>query len=239
MAVTSIREGGFLQPLPVTLLPLGQDPLRRLGFLGLRTLGQYAALPPAAVWQQFGRPGKLAHRCARGEDDRAVVPRWHEQHLNASCELADPLADRERLLALLQRSVSQLLADLRRNLQVCGRMRLTVHFADHSAQEQTHCLPFPTAEVSRVVPVLGKLLERMHWQADATALEVTLERLQDAAADQLTLFPGESQRERRLCEVQRYLMDRFGNNRLRRAMLVQPGAPLPEWRVGWLAEEAL
>ncbi len=74
-AVDAVRERGFLQPLPVTLLPLAGEAVQRLGFLGLRTLGQYAALPPAAVWQQFGRAGKLAHRCARGEDDRPVIPR--------------------------------------------------------------------------------------------------------------------------------------------------------------------
>jgi hypothetical protein len=35
--------------------------------------------------------------------------------------------------------------------------------------------------------------------------------------------------------VQRYLTTRFGSSRLRRAVLTQPGAPLPEWRVGWWA----
>jgi hypothetical protein len=33
--------------------------------------------------------------------------------------------------------------------------------------------------------------------------------------------------------VQRYLAARFGANRLRRAVMIQPGAPLPEWRTGW------
>ena len=40
-----------------------------------------------------------------------------------------------------------------------------------------------------------------------------------------------------LCQVQRYLATRFEAHRLRRAVLAQPGAPLPEWRVGWLDEE--
>jgi len=86
-AVDSVRERAFLQPLPVTLLPLGIDALQRLGFLGLRTLGQYAALPPGAVWQQFGRAGRLAQRCARGQNDRPVVPRWQERRLVAHCDL--------------------------------------------------------------------------------------------------------------------------------------------------------
>jgi len=69
-AVGDEQERAFLNPLPMVLLPLDEDALRRLSFLGLRTLEQYATLPSGAVWQQFGRAGKLAHRCARGEDDR-------------------------------------------------------------------------------------------------------------------------------------------------------------------------
>ena len=81
-------------------------------------------------------------------------------------------------------------------------------------------------------------------RAGAEALEVALERIQDAVAEQLALFPAEpalsgaegTERERKLWEVQRYLAARFGASRLRRAVLAQPGAPLPEWRIGWIEE---
>jgi hypothetical protein len=62
---------------------------------------------------------------------------------------------------------------------------------------------------------------------------VTLEQIQDAVPEQLSLFPGQAAREQEVDEVRRYLVNRFGANHLRRAALVQPGAPLPEWRVGW------
>lgn len=236
-AVATVRERTFLQPLPVTLLPLERDALQRLGFLGLRTLGQYAALPSAAVWQQFGRAGWLAQRCARGEDARPVVPRSQKRRLIAYCDLEDPLAEQERLLAVLRQQVSPLLAELQGNLQACGQMRLTAYFADGSTQEEKRTFLFPTAEETRVMLALEQLLTRMRWQAGATALEVTLERIQGVVAEQLPLIPGETERERNLHEVRRYLMARFGANRLRRAMLSQPGAPLPEWRIGWLSVE--
>jgi hypothetical protein len=66
-----------------------------------------------------------------------------------------------------------------------------------------------------------------------TALSVALEQIQDIVAEQLTLFPLEDEREGKLREVQRYLVARFGANHLRRAVLAQPAAPLPEWRVDW------
>ena len=38
--------------------------------------------------------------------------------------------------------------------------------------------------------------------------------------------------------ARRYLAARFGKPCLRRAVLSRPGAPLAEWRVDWLDEEA-
>ncbi len=237
-AVDAVRERDFLQPLPVSLLPLEEDALQRLCFLGLRTLGQYATLPRAAVWQQFGRPGKLAHRCARGEDDRPVVSRWHAPQLTAQIELEAPLVERERLMVTLERLVSPLLAELRDNLQACGQVRLTVRFDDGSVQERERAFLFPVAREEGFVRALGQLLEGLAWPAPATALAVSLAQIQDAVAEQLTLFPLENERRAKLHEVERYLVTRFGasawgGSRLRRAVLIQPGAPLPEWRVGW------
>jgi nucleotidyltransferase/DNA polymerase involved in DNA repair len=223
----------FLAPLPVVLLPLEVDSLQRLEFLGLRTLGQYAILPAAAILQQFGKPGVLALRCARGEDDRPVVPRWQQKRLTARCEV-EGACNQERLLALLRRLISPRLLQLRQNWQVCGQMRLTLHFSHDRVQDQLHRFTSPTADESRIVLTLEQLLLQMDWQEDPLALEVLLENLQDVTADQLSLFPAETERERKLHQVQRNLAARFGSDRLRRAVLTQPGAPLPEWRVGWL-----
>ena len=85
--------------------------------LGLRTLGQYAALPAAAVGQQFGRAGQLAQRFARGKDDRAVIPRWQAPRRMAGCVLDAPLAERKCLLAVLEKTVLPTLTELQENLQ--------------------------------------------------------------------------------------------------------------------------
>jgi len=155
----------------------------------------------------------------------------------ADCDLEDPMAEKGQLLAVLRRLVSPLLAELRGNLQACGLVRLTVHFADHSTHEREHAFLFPTVAEARVMLALEQLLCQMRWQAGAMALEVALERIQDAVVDQLPLIPADSEQKRKLGEVQRYLAARFGANRLRRAILSQPAAPLPEWRIHWIAVE--
>jgi hypothetical protein len=84
---------------------------------------------------------------------------------------------------------------------------------------------------------MDQLLAGMSWQAAATAMAVSLAQIQDAVAEQLTLFPLQDERAAKLQEVERYLAARFGpsfvSGRLRQAEMAQPGAPLPEWRVSW------
>jgi protein ImuB len=235
-AVDGPCQREFLSPLPVTLLPLTGDAVQRLGFLGLRTLGQYAALPKAAVGQQFGQAGILAQRYARGEDNRPVVPRWQMPQLAAEIEFETSLVEQTRMVVTLERLVAPLLAELRGKLQACGRVRLTVHFDDGTAQERERAFLQPVSGEGHVVRTLGRLLDHFRWQAPARGLAVTLAQVQEAVAEQLTLFPLQDEREAKLREVQRYLAARFGANTLRRAVLAQPGAPLPEWRVGWLDE---
>lgn len=306
LAVGVSKERIFLQPLPVTLLPLPVDALQRLGFLGLRTLGQYATLPVTAVGLQFGRAGRLALRCARGEDDRPVVPRHQALSRMVGCELDSPTADRERLLAALGQVISPALAELREGLKACGQVRLRVDFDDGGSQERTRTLLFPTANEALVVRILGQLLDGICWRPDpsaslrtdpsassldvlggrlrtgpsalrrtgpsaslcetprsvsgagrtgAVALTAVLEQIQDTVVEQLALFSATSlrqtrsshsskigagdERKQKLQEVQRYLAARFGAERLRRVVLAQPGAPLPEWRVNWSGNEEL
>jgi protein ImuB len=238
LAVSADRERAFLGPLPVALLPLAGDAQRRLGFLGLRTLGQYAALPPAAVWQQFGRAGRLAQRCARGEDDRPVVARRQAECLTAGIEFEAPLVMQDRLLAALRGLVAHLLSELAGHLRACGRVRLAVRYDDGGAEERARAFLLATADEPVILRALEQLALKMSWPAPAAALTVTLEQIEDVVIEQLTFFPAEDEREharrRRLREVERYLAARFGANCLRRAALVQPGAPLPEWRVGWI-----
>ena len=233
-AVDKARERAFLQPLPITLLPLVHDILQRLSFLGLRTLGQYAALPAAAVWQQFGRQGQVAQRCARGQDDRPILPRWQVPQREARVDFEDPVVDRMPLVATLERLVTPLLAELQANLQACGQVRLTVHFDDGSQQEQARTFLLPVAQQERVLHALEGLVDDMRWPAGATSLSVRLEQIQETVPEQLTLFARQDESQTKLREVQRYLTTRFGVAHLQRAVLSHPGAPLPEWRVGWL-----
>lgn len=242
-AVDSAQERDFLHPLPIALLPLAGDALQRLRFLGLYTLGQYADLPLPAVWQQFGPAGKLAYRCARGEDDRPVVPRQHAPHLGASLEFETAQFEREWLVAALRNLVTPLLPELRDSLRGCGTVRLVVHLERGLTHERERAFLLPVSDEGRILQALEELLDTTRGAGEGqpagiAGLAVALEQIQDAVPQQLALFSLQDERGAQVQEVQRYLATRFGANRLRRAVLTQPRAPLPEWRIGWQAAAA-
>ena len=63
------EEQGFLEPLPLSLLPLPSNRYAELEGLGVRRLGELASLPGGAVEERLGPEGKRAWSLAGGDRD--------------------------------------------------------------------------------------------------------------------------------------------------------------------------
>jgi protein ImuB len=102
------RTPAFLSELPVEVLgePDLADRFRRLG---LRTLGDVAALPSAAMVERFGHDGARAHRLARGMDERPLLPRVPSPDLAVAMGF-DPPADRLDVVLFAARQLAGELA---------------------------------------------------------------------------------------------------------------------------------
>ena len=90
MVVGPGQSAAFLAPLPLSVLPYPAlvDVLQRLG---LDTLGELAALAPAAVLGRFARPGQVAQRLAQGFDDQPLDARPPPVDLSVTMELDPPV----------------------------------------------------------------------------------------------------------------------------------------------------
>ncbi|MEV0394327.1 DNA polymerase Y family protein [Polymorphospora rubra] len=99
----------FLAGLPVEALgrPALADLLRRLG---VRTLGDFAALPAADVLARFGFDGILAHRLAAGRDHRPLAARRPPPDLAVTETYDEPL-ERVDVAAFAARSLAERLHD--------------------------------------------------------------------------------------------------------------------------------
>ncbi|MFY1681325.1 DNA polymerase Y family protein [Micromonospora sp. WMMD730] len=100
---------GFLAGLPVEAIgrPALADLLRRLG---VRTLGEFAALPAGDVLARFGFDGALAHRLAAGHDHRPLAVRQPPVDLTVTAHHDEPL-DRVDAAAFAARMLAERLHD--------------------------------------------------------------------------------------------------------------------------------
>jgi protein ImuB len=113
----------FLAPLPVATLdrPDLADLLVRLG---LRTLGDLAALPAADLATRFGSEGARAARLAGGLDEHPKGARRPPPDLRVTAEL-DPPADRVDVAAFTAKTLADtLVARLDRLGLACTRLRI-------------------------------------------------------------------------------------------------------------------
>jgi len=155
-----VAPGGsrqFLAGVPVEALdrPELTDLLRRLG---IKTLGDFAALPPSDVLSRFGFDGALAHRLAAGYDHRPLAIRQPPPDLDVSDTYEDPL-DRVDVAAFAGRALAERLHDrLAAHGLACTRLGIEAVTADGQ-------------ELHRVwrhdgLLTAAAIAERVRWQLD-------------------------------------------------------------------------
>src|SRR5207248_90973 len=92
----------FLDPLPVARMwGVGAKGERRLQALGVRTVGQLAALPEKVLLAHFGAAGRQIGELAHGRDDRAVVPDREAKSITTETTFAQDIGERQVLRAWL------------------------------------------------------------------------------------------------------------------------------------------
>jgi protein ImuB len=140
LVVPKGRSAEFLAPLSVKLLALSglgspagvpgsgdvEGLVDLLERLGLKTLGDFAALPAPSVLGRFGAEGLLAHRLARGLGERSVRARLPPPDWVVSAEL-DPPADQLYAAAFVGKALDEELHDrLSGTGLVCTRLAIEV-----------------------------------------------------------------------------------------------------------------
>jgi protein ImuB len=123
-----VAPGGtpaFLAPFPVSSLenPELADLLPRLG---IRTLGEFAALSATEAANRFGNPGTLAHRLARGLDPRPLAPRPPSVDLSVSVEFDPPAEQSEPAVFAAKALAEHMHAGLAARGLACVRVQVQV-----------------------------------------------------------------------------------------------------------------
>ncbi|CAN5384096.1 DNA polymerase Y family protein [soil metagenome] len=161
---TIIPAGGsaaFLGPLDVALLddaPL-VTLLRRLG---IRTLGDFAALAGDDVRLRFGEPGARLHALAAGRDSWPVAPRTPPDDLDVIIAF-EPALDRVDQVAFGVRAVAEEFIDeLTAAKLVCTAVRVELDSDNGEQSERTWLHP------RSFTP--GDVVDRVRWQLQGSGV---------------------------------------------------------------------
>ncbi len=164
-AEVMVPEGAsaaFLAPFSLEVLghPDLVDVLRRLG---LRTLGDLAALGHAEVMGRFGALGAALHRLASGFDPHQPLTRPPPPELTVEAEL-DPPAERVEAAAFVARSLAgELQARLAVRGEACARVLVVVE-TEHG--ERMERLWRMDGAGTGLVLSAGAMADRVRWQLD-------------------------------------------------------------------------
>jgi len=147
---------------PVTVVDPGTEaaalarlPIHRLAVLapvpllstfrrwGLRTLGEVAALPAAAVAARLGQEGVRWQRLARGEDPRPLLPVVPEERFEQALDLEWPIEGLEPLSFVLGRLLEPLEAHLERRGRGAAVLHVRLHLVTRVVHVRSLQLPAP------------------------------------------------------------------------------------------------
>jgi protein ImuB len=218
---------------PVALLGYREETaplLQPLVRLGVRTLGELAALGSDQLSDRFGHPGTVAHRLARGEDD-PLRPRLLGERLEESLEVpeAGSGAALRRVLGVL---VDRLLARPERRGRTLRAVTLSARLVAGGGWREQVVFRQALGDGERIALALSVRLDLL--PAPACELRLATERFGPPAGEQLALGddgPPGAERAARLQEAVAQLRALAGRDAALRAVCVDVESRIPERRV--------
>ena len=164
---------GKLSRLSTSLLPCEPKTLAILHRWGIRTLGELAALPEAALISRLGQQGRRLQLLAKGEAEHLLVPEEPEFILSETTALDNPLTLLDSLLFVLSPMLEAILRKAMDRAYALRSVRLTLGLErgnPHTAEVRPAT---PTQNRELLLKLLN--LELQTHPPQAGILTVTLE----------------------------------------------------------------
>ncbi len=206
-----------LHPLPISRLwGVGPRTREALRPLGVRTIGDLAAMDRKVLTSRFGRHGEHLHELACGRDERDVVPDWETKSYSHEHTFGRDQVDVELLEGVLLDEALRVSRRLRRD-GVSGKVvQLKLRYHDFSTLTRRVTLEDPTADAGRIYKTAQHLFHEAWTGAPVRLIGAGVSAIVPAASEILDLFapPRTKERRRRLVEAIDRIEERFGRGKV-------------------------
>jgi nucleotidyltransferase/DNA polymerase involved in DNA repair len=220
-------EAAFLAPLEIRRLwGIGPKTAERLHGLGVRTIGDLAALPPETLTRALGDHGATLHDRALGIDSDPVTgggeaAKSVSHETTFAVDVSDPAEIERTLLALTEGVSARLRAAGIRAGTVAVKVRDS-HFRTITRQKQ---LPEPSDLTDTIWRAALELARPQVRGKKIRLLGVSATQL--GQPEQISMFEVVDQKQRRVVDATDAVRKRFGDRAVTRASLLHRDVPSP------------
>jgi DNA polymerase-4 len=177
---------------------VGPATRRRLGRLGVRTVGDLAAVPVEKLVGEVGRAhGEHLHALAWNRDERAVEPDRRVKSVGHEETFPTDVTDRAELEREVVRLADKVASRLRRAECRARTVQLKLRYPDFRTITRSRTLPDATDLAADLAQVAGALLAGVEIDTGVRLLGVAAQQLEPAGAvqDHLPLGAGDEARD--------------------------------------------
>ncbi|MDY7227862.1 Y-family DNA polymerase [Hyalangium rubrum] len=186
--VLVVPEGGSARALaPLPLAALEGKESEAFAALGLRTLGEVAALPSGAVTARGGAGALRAHTLCRGGDDTPFVAEVLEEVLEERMTLDWPAESFEPLQFALKTLLDRLCARLAGRRQAAVRLLFTLKLDPTGKVELPLTLARPAARSKLLLDLARHQMADLRLENPVASLSVRVEEHSEDRGQQLVL----------------------------------------------------
>jgi DNA polymerase-4 len=211
----------FLKPLSVSRLwGVGAKGEKRLHEVGIRTIGQLAAMPENVLAERFGELGRHVWHLAHGQDHRKVVPDREAKSISTETTFPEDIADRDVLRDWLLDLVDHLATRLRHQDVRARTIEIKIRSSEFRTQFRAQSLPEATNLTDLLWQAAKDLFEKSLTPdlVPVRLLGVGASRLTREAVTQSGLFDTDlRQRQQVLDKTVDAIRKEFGADGIQRA----------------------
>ncbi len=187
----TVPTGGsaaFLAPLPIDLLPLNSDVQHMLETLGIKTLGDFASLPPPSVGRRWNAEGVDFQSLAQGEGPTLLQSFTPKQVIIESIDLEHEIHEIEALAFSLRPLADRACDRLQGRSMAAARALLRLKGREDSCTEFSLDPARPTADGRSLFELLRAAVQDQRLDHTICELELTITQESDPELEELDLF---------------------------------------------------